>query len=203
MNKLSAFSLFGALLLCALHAGPAFAAPNPKVLIETNVGEITVELWPGKAPNSVKNFLRYVEDGHYNGTIFHRVIKRFMIQGGGFDPDFKQKPNRGPIQNEANNGEKNVRGTLAMARTSDPHSATAQFFINIGNNEALNYRAKTEDDWGYTVFGKVIEGTRVVMQIGNFPTGRGGPFPKDVPVKPIIIERVTLIPAAAQPEEQQ
>jgi len=185
------------LLAYSLYAVPVASAQNPKVILDTNVGQITLELWPGKAPNTVRNFIQYAEHGHYNGTIFHRVIKRFMIQGGGFTPDYIQKPTRAPIENEANNGEKHIRGTLAMARTSDPHSATAQFFINTGRNEALDYRGKTEDDWGYTVFGRVVEGIKVVMQIGNFPTKRDGPFAKDVPVKPIIIERATVI----QPEE--
>ena len=133
-------------------------AANPQVELKTNLGNITIELYPDKAPKTVDNFLRYVKDGYYKGTIFHRVIPGFMIQGGGFDKSFKQKPTRQPVENEAANGLKNEMGTVAMARTSEPHSATAQFFINVANNSFLNYTSPTARGYGYTVFGKVHQG---------------------------------------------
>ena len=168
-------------------------AASLQVEIKTNSGNIILELYPDKAPKTVENFLGYVKDGHYKGTIFHRVIPGFMIQGGGFDKTLKQKPTRQPIENEAANGLKNEIGTVAMARTSDPHSATAQFFINVANNAFLNYTAPTQRGYGYTVFGKVIQGMDVVNKIAATPTGSSGPFPSDVPKQMITIEEIRLL----------
>jgi len=168
-------------------------AANPQVIMTTNVGAITIELFADKAPKSVGNFLKYVQNGFYNGTIFHRVISNFMIQGGGFGTDFQRKPTDASIINEANNGLKNVKGTLAMARTSDPHSATAQFFINVKDNDFLNYSSPTPRGWGYAVFGKVIKGMNVVEKIRNVETGSKGPLRQDVPQTDIIIEKVEVI----------
>jgi peptidyl-prolyl cis-trans isomerase B (cyclophilin B) len=161
------------------------------VLITTNMGNITVELDAEKAPKTVANFLDYVAKGHYTNTIFHRVIGNFMIQGGGFDPSLKQKPADQQVENEAKNGLKNEPYTLAMARTSDPHSASAQFFINTVNNQFLDYPG--QDGWGYAVFGKVTEGTDVVDKIRKVPTGRSGMFSSDVPKEPVIIEKIEVI----------
>ena len=161
------------------------------VLITTNMGNITVELDAEKAPKSVANFLDYVAKGHYTNTIFHRVIGNFMIQGGGFDPSLKQKPADQQVENEAKNGLKNEPYTLAMARTSDPHSASAQFFINTVNNSFLDYPG--QDGWGYAVFGKVTDGTDVVDKIRKVPTGRSGMFSSDVPKDPVIIEKIEVI----------
>ena len=152
-----------------------------------------MELFPDKAPKTVENFVRYVKDGYYNGTVFHRVIPRFMIQGGGFDKSLKQKSTRAPVENEAANGLKNEAGTVAMARTSDPHSASSQFFINVANNSFLNYTAPTTRGYGYTVFGRVIKGMDVVDKIAATPTGPGGMFPSDVPKDAIIIEEARLV----------
>jgi len=168
-------------------------AANPQVIMTTNVGAITIELFADKAPKSVGNFLKYVQNGFYNGTIFHRVISNFMIQGGGFGTDFQRKPTDASIMNEANNGLKNVKGTLAMARTSDPHSATAQFFINVKDNDFLNHSSPTPRGWGYAVFGKVIKGMNVVEKIRNVETGSKGPLRQDVPQTDIIIEKVEVI----------
>ncbi|GJL75318.1 peptidylprolyl isomerase [Nitrosomonas sp.] len=173
-------------------------AANPQVLIKTNQGTVTLELYPEKAPKTVENFLHYVEDGFYKNTIFHRVIPNFMIQGGGFDTSFNQKPTRAPVENEANNGLKNEVGTIAMARTSDPHSATAQFFINVANNAFLNFTAPHPRGYGYTVFGKVIDGMEIVHQIAKTPTGSGGPFPGDVPRNMIIIEDISVLSSATE-----
>jgi peptidyl-prolyl cis-trans isomerase B (cyclophilin B) len=160
------------------------------VLITTNMGNITVELEAEKAPKSVANFLDYVGKGHYNNTIFHRVIGNFMIQGGGFEPGMKQKPADQTVENEAKNGLKNDTYTLAMARTSDPHSASAQFFINVTNNSFLDYPG--QDGWGYAVFGKVSDGTDVVDAIRKVKTTRSGMF-ADVPVEPVIIEKIEVL----------
>jgi len=160
------------------------------VVLTTNHGAITVELDAEKAPKSVENFVNYVKSGHYDGTIFHRIIDGFMIQGGGFDSGMKQKSTNEPVDNEANNGLKNDRYTLAMARTSDPHSATAQFFINVGDNDFLNYPGS--DGWGYAVFGKVTEGKDVVDAIRAVKTGRKSMF-SDVPLEDVIIEKAELI----------
>lgn len=158
------------------------------VKLHTNHGVITLELDADKAPQTVANFLAYVEAGHYNNTIFHRVIGNFMIQGGGFEPGMRQKPTGAPIENEASNGLKNARGTIAMARTSDPHSATAQFFINVSDNEFLDFKSATGQGWGYCVFGRVVEGMDVVDAIKGVRTGNKG-FHQDVPVEDVVIAR--------------
>ena len=160
------------------------------VLLTTNHGQITIELDADKAPKTVENFLSYVNSGHYDGTIFHRVIDGFMIQGGGFSPDMRQKPTEDPVENEANNGLTNDRYTIAMARTSDPHSASAQFFINVSDNDFLNYPGS--DGWGYCVFGKVTSGTEVVDKIGKVDTGRRSMF-SDVPTEDVIIEKAEIV----------
>jgi peptidyl-prolyl cis-trans isomerase B (cyclophilin B) len=160
------------------------------ILLTTNHGQITLELDADKAPKTVENFLNYVNSGHYDGTIFHRVIDGFMIQGGGFSPDMRQKPTEDPVENEANNGLTNDRYTIAMARTSDPHSASAQFFINVSDNDFLNYPGS--DGWGYCVFGKVTSGTEVVDKIGKVDTGRRSMF-SDVPTEDVIIEKAEIV----------
>ncbi len=165
-----------------------------KVLIKTNLGEMTVELYPDKAPKSVENFLAYVNGKFYDGTIFHRVIDNFMIQGGGFTPELRQKATRPAIENEAKNGLSNSRGTLAMARTGDPNSATAQFFINVVDNPRLDFTSEANGStWGYCVFGKVISGLDVVDKIKAVPTGAQGPFKSDVPTTPVVIEKISVI----------
>ena len=163
-----------------------------KVLLKTNKGDITLTLDAAKAPKSVANFLQYVKSGHYDDTIFHRVIDNFMIQGGGMTAGMKQKPTGAEIENEANNGLKNERGTLAMARTSDPHSATAQFFININDNDFLNHTAPNAQGWGYAVFGKVTDGMDVVDAIRKVKTGTTG-FHQDVPAEDVMIEKATVL----------
>ncbi|MEQ6342157.1 MAG: peptidylprolyl isomerase [Gammaproteobacteria bacterium] len=172
------------------------ADAHPHVLMETSLGNIVLELDRAKAPKSVENFIKYVQDGFYDGTIFHRVISNFMIQGGGFTSDYAQKPVRAPINNEADNGLQNMRGTIAMARTGDPHSATAQFFINTVDNDFLNHSAPNPRGWGYAVFGKVVEGMEVVDKIRAVSTGSGGPFPTDVPKVSVVIKKVSLVGAA-------
>jgi len=169
------------------------ASAEPRVQLETSEGIIVLELYPEQAPATVENFLGYVRDGFYEDTIFHRVIDGFMIQGGGFTGDYQRKATRDPVENEADNNLKNRRGTLAMARTSDPHSATAQFFINVVDNEFLDHTAPTPQGWGYTVFGEVVEGMDVVDRIRQLPTGPGGPFPRDVPRNPVTIENVSVL----------
>lgn len=188
--------------LFLLFAFPAHSTEQlkPMVTIQTNVGTIVVELEAEKAPKTVENFLRYVKDGFYDGTIFHRVIGNFMIQGGGFTKDYQQKPTHASITNEADNGLKNVRGSIAMARTPDPHSATAQFFINVVDNSFLNHTARTPSGWGYAVFGKVTQGMEVVDKIKETKTGSGGPFPTDVPQTSIVIEKMFLNEAASSTE---
>ena len=181
------------LVVLSVAAGsPGAMAADPQVDLKTNLGTIRVELYPAKAPKTVANFLQYVKDGHYNGVIFHRVIPNFMIQVGGFEKSMKEKPTRAPIENEAKNGLKNDLGTLAMARTSAPHSASAQFFINVKDNNFLN-SAAAQDGWGYAVFGKVVSGMDVVMKIAQVPTGNVGPF-GDVPKEAVVIESATLVP---------
>ena len=175
-----------------LFSSTAFAT-NPQVIIKTNLGDVTLELYPEKAPQTVENFLGYVADDFYKDTIFHRVIPNFMVQGGGFDTNYKEKTTKPPIQIESDNGLKNEIGTIAMARTSNVHSATAQFFINVANNGFLNFTAPSQSGYGYTVFGKVTSGMDVVNQIGITPTGSGGPFPRDVPKSAIIIKTIELI----------
>jgi len=162
------------------------------VKLITNHGDIVIELDAEKAPESVKNFISYVEAGHYNNTVFHRVINGFMIQGGGFEPGMKQKPTSAPIKNEADNGLKNEAGTIAMARTQDPNSATAQFFINVADNDFLNYRSPDVQGWGYCVFGRVSEGMDVVNKIKSVKTGTSG-FHQDVPKEDVIIQRAEVI----------
>lgn len=181
------------LILTALCAAPALAASsNPAVKLETSMGDIVVRLDAAKAPETVANFVAYVKAGHYDGTIFHRVIKDFMVQGGGMTPDMKEKPTNKPIKNEASNGLKNQKYTIAMARTSDPHSATSQFFINTKDNTFLDFKAPSGTDWGYAVFGKVIKGQNVVDKIGAVATGRRG-MHDDVPREPVIIKKATII----------
>jgi peptidyl-prolyl cis-trans isomerase A (cyclophilin A)/peptidyl-prolyl cis-trans isomerase B (cyclophilin B) len=182
MQLLAALSLTGITYV-------ASAADLPHVLLKTSMGEVVLELYPEKAPKTVANFLQYVKSGHYNGTIFHRVIDNFMIQGGGFDKDMQQKPTNPPIENEAKNGLKNDTYTVAMARTAVPHSASAQFFINVKNNRFLDYPG--QDGWGYCVFGKVIKGTDVVDRIKSVETTSSGMY-QNVPVKPVVIESAAL-----------
>jgi len=184
--------------VASTFAVPALAA-NPQVEFDTTAGKIRVELYPDAAPKTVANFLDYVKAKHYDGTQFHRVIGGFMIQGGGFTADFKQKPTKDPVPIESEQSSKagllNVPGTLAMARTSDPNSATAQFFINVADNKFLNFREPTMQGYGYTVFGKVVSGMDVVDKIAKSPTGAGGPFPKDVPTAPVIIKQAVIVEA--------
>ena len=200
------------------------AAADPRVKFVTSDGDFVIEVYPDKAPKTVANFLQYVKDKHYDGTIFHRVIKGFMVQGGGFDKDYKEKPTRGSVIHEGRQslakGLKNEAGSVAMARTNDPHSATAQFFVNVVNNDFLDpvlippgdpvpkfeYRGQTYENvpranlehhpqlYGYTVFGKVVSGMDTIEKIRNEPTGKGGPFPTDVPQKQVVIESATLLP---------
>ncbi|KPK20649.1 MAG: peptidyl-prolyl cis-trans isomerase [Betaproteobacteria bacterium] len=182
-------------LIAALWSVASISA-NPQVELKTNMGVIVLELYPERTPATVKNFIQYVKDGHYNGTVFHRVIPKFMIQGGGFSPDFKQRPVGKPIRNEAANGIKNTIGTVAMARTSEPHSATAQFFINIADNDFLNFRYPTREGYGYCAFGRVIKGMNVVQRIASVATGPGPAPHRDVPRQPVVIEQATVIEAA-------
>jgi peptidyl-prolyl cis-trans isomerase B (cyclophilin B) len=180
------------LLLIFCLTGPAAAADKPQVIMETSKGTVVIELNAQKAPITTANFLAYVQSGFYDNTIFHRVIRGFMIQGGGLTADMRKKPNREPIRNEADNGLKNIAGTIAMARTGDPHSATAQFFINVKDNPFLDHRAKTPRGWGYCVFGRVIKGMDVVHAIENVPTGRQAGR-ADVPIEPVVIQHMTLV----------
>lgn len=182
---LALLSLPALLLACV-------AAVAQEVTLKTNMGEIVLELDAEKAPQSVENFLQYVRDGFYDGTIFHRVIDGFMIQGGGFTESYQRKDTRDPIQNEAPNGLKNMTGTIAMARTGDPHSATAQFFINVSDNDFLNHTKPDARGWGYAVFGKVSKGMEAVDAIRQLATGGGGPFGQDVPQQAVIIESATV-----------
>ena len=182
-----------ALAASATLTMPALAA-NPMVEMKTNQGEIVVELYADKAPKSAENFVQYVKDGFYDGTVFHRVIDGFMIQGGGFDAQMNQKATRAPIENEAKNGLRNEPGTLAMARTSDPHSATAQFFINLKPNTFLDYPSR--DGWGYAVFGKVVRGMDVVEKIGKLATGNLG-MHQNVPLEPVVVESARLLETPA------
>jgi peptidyl-prolyl cis-trans isomerase B (cyclophilin B) len=195
MKVLTKLLLIPGLMLLLTTAMAQADDKAPRVLLKTSMGDITLELDQAKAPNTVDNFLKYVNEGFYNGTIFHRVIDGFMIQGGGFTQDFQKKPTRAPIKNEADNGLKNVRGTIAMARTGFPHSATAQFFINVVDNGFLDFRAPSGQNWGYAVFGKVVDGMDVVDKIRKIPTGPGGPFPRDVPRTPVVIQSASLITA--------
>lgn len=164
--------------------------PATVVEVATNQGTFAIELDPARAPKTVENFLRYVDAKHYDGTIFHRVIATFMIQGGGFDQRMEKKQVGAPVQNEADNGLKNVRGSVAMARTSDPHSATSQFFVNVKDNTSLDHQAKNDVGWGYAVFGRVIEGMDVVDKIKDVRTGPAGPFSKDAPLQTVVIDHI-------------
>ena len=179
-------------MLSAAAAAPGALGADPQVDLKTSAGTIRLELYPAKAPKTVANFLQYVKDGHYDGTLFHRVIDGFMIQGGGFDGSYKQKATRDPIPNEAKNGLQNDLGTIAMARTSAPHSASAQFFINVKDNDFLN-AAAAQDGWGYAVFGKVVSGMDVVTKIAKTPTGPGGPFRSDVPRETVTILSASVV----------
>jgi len=179
------------IVLSAAAAAPGAAAANPQVDLKTSAGTIRLELYPAKAPKTVENFLQYLKDGHYNDTIFHRVIDGFMIQGGGFEKSFRQKTTRAPVPNEAKNGLKNDLGTVTMARTSAPHSASAQFFINVKDNDFLN-AARAQDGWGYAVFGKVVSGLDVVMKISKVATGSSGPH-ENVPREAVVIESATVV----------
>jgi cyclophilin family peptidyl-prolyl cis-trans isomerase len=194
-----------ALMLPAFAQGPAPVAASsthqaaPRVKLATSAGDIVIEVYPDKAPKTVENFLQYVRDKHYDGTIFHRVIDNFMIQGGGYDARYAQKPTRAPIPHEgrealARGGPRNVTGTIAMARTMDPNSASAQFFINVKDNAFLDHTAPTMQGYGYTVFGKVVAGMDVVNRIKSQPTGPGGPFPSDVPRTAVVIQSATILP---------
>ncbi|MEM1176995.1 MAG: peptidylprolyl isomerase [Acidobacteriota bacterium] len=204
MTKLIAMSLLTLLATAPVSAQEAAASASataepaaaeasagPQVTVDTSKGTIVIELFPDKAPKTVENFLSYVNAGFYDGTIFHRVIPGFMIQGGGFSPDMKKKQTRAAIQNEADNGLKNDRGTLAMARTGNPNSATAQFFINSINNDFLNHTAKTPRGWGYAVFARVVEGMDVVDAISEVPTGQKNRM-RDVPQEPVVIKKATV-----------
>ena len=187
-KHLIAFALLASSALSALAA-------NPMVELKTNQGDIVVEVFADKAPKSADNFIQYVKDGFYNGTVFHRVIDGFMIQGGGFDADMKQKSTRAPIENEARNGLRNEVGTLAMARTADPHSASSQFFINLVPNTALDYPSR--DGWGYAVFAKVVKGLDVVETIAKLPTANRG-FHQNVPVEAVIVNSARVLEPAAE-----
>jgi peptidyl-prolyl cis-trans isomerase A (cyclophilin A)/peptidyl-prolyl cis-trans isomerase B (cyclophilin B) len=185
------------LVLSAAVGGTGALASETQVDIKTNVGTVRLTLYPSKAPKTVENFLQYVADGHYNGTIMHRVIDGFMVQGGGFDAGFQQKQTRAPIPNEARGGVeaglKNEAGSVAMARTANPDSATAQFFINVSDNGFLNSGDPRGDGHGYAVFAKVVSGMDVVNTIAKMPTGPGGPFPRDVPRERVIIESIVVV----------
>ncbi|MDI1362831.1 peptidylprolyl isomerase [Methylotenera sp.] len=190
MRKFYAVAILAVSATLALLSAPAMAA-NPQVTFETNRGNFVVELYPEKAPKTVANFLKYVNSGFYKETIFHRVINRFMIQGGGFNADMSEKQTLAPISNEADNGLKNEIGTIAMARTNDPDSATAQFFINLENNVPLNYQGPDPELIGYCVFGRVLKGMDVVREIGITPTINVGPY-YDVPKSAILIHQVKI-----------
>lgn len=197
-SKLLSYLLAGALIFSAV---PAFSkinqqettmSTNPKVKLSTNFGDITIQLDSEHAPVTTENFLSYVKDGFYDNVIFHRVIPGFMVQGGGFEPGMKEKTTKAPIKNEADNGLKNDKYTLAMARTSDPHSASAQFFINSNDNDFLNFKAPNAQGWGYAVFGKVVEGTSVVDKIEQVKTGSKG-FHQDVPTEDVVIKKAEVV----------
>lgn len=186
LQGLARMMVAGAIAMCTV------VAQAQTVRLVTSQGDIVLQLDPAKAPRTVENFVQYVKAGHYNGTVFHRVIDGFMIQGGGMTPDMKEKPTRAPIQLESQNGLSNQRGTVAMARTRDPHSATAQFFINAANNDFLNFKAESVQGWGYAVFGKVVAGTEVVDAIEKVRTGRKG-FHDDVPLEDVVITKAVEV----------
>jgi cyclophilin family peptidyl-prolyl cis-trans isomerase len=191
-----AVALFAAGMLACANS----YAANPKVELDTSAGPIVIELYPDAAPKTVENFLTYVKAKHYDGTQFHRVIPGFMIQGGGYDEKFYEKPTRPPIAIESEESVKaglsNVPGTVAMARTGNPNSATAQFFINVADNKRLDFRSKDVAGYGYTVFGKVVSGMDTVNKIAKAPTGKGGPFPTDVPQQPVVIKSAKVVEGA-------
>lgn len=191
MNKVLKLFLLFVFIIIFITTSKA-QAETTMVKMETSKGVITIELDGDKAPETVANFKTYVQEGFYDGTIFHRVIPNFMIQGGGFTTDMAQKPTHDPVKNEANNGLKNDTGTIAMARTQDPHSATAQFFINVKDNDFLNFSSESSQGWGYAVFGKVTEGMDVVNTIKDVQTTTVGPY-QDVPAETVTIEKVTII----------
>ena len=195
INKLITLCFGAGLAYSAVGANGGGAVTNPKVRMTTSAGIVEIELDAKRAPTSTENFLKYVDQGAYDGTIFHRVIPRFMIQGGGFTPGMKQKPTGKPIKNEADNGLKNTAGTIAMARTGDPHSATAQFFINTVDNPFLDHRDKSTQGWGYTVFGKVPNGMDVVKKIEAVPTGNRG-MHQNVPREDVVIQKIERVSAA-------
>ncbi len=184
----------------AQDATPGGQAPGgqakdrkPRVLLQTSMGDMVLELEAARTPVTVENFLSYVRAGHYDGTIFHRVIRGFVIQGGNFTSDFGRKSTRATIRNEADRGLSNERGTIAMARTSDPHSASDQFFINMRFNGTLNHRSKSATGWGYTAFGRVVKGMNIASRISRVPTGAAGPFPSDAPLSPVILQKASII----------
>ena len=184
-------------LMCFVLTAQA-QSTNPQVKFVTSAGEFIVEVYPDKTPKTAENFLSYVRDGHYNGTLFHRVINNFMVQGGGYDTKYNEKNTRPPIKHEgaeakANGGLRNTVGTLSMARTNNPHSASAQFFINVKDNDFLDHQSTTSQGWGYVAFGKVISGMDVINRIKALPTGPGGPFPTDVPQTPGVIQSAPLV----------
>jgi peptidyl-prolyl cis-trans isomerase B (cyclophilin B) len=195
-TRLALFLVPLLLAAASLFASPAALAQAPRVELQTNFGSIVIELYPDRAPDTVANFLQYVKEGHYDGTVFHRVIRGFMAQGGGFTAEFKEKPTREPIKNEAErtlkSGLRNEIGTVAMARTRDPHSATAQFFINTTDNGFLDFKSESPQGWGYAVFGKVVAGSEVVDAIEKAKTGRKG-FHDDVPLEDVVITRAVEI----------
>ena len=203
MKSSALFSLALCTLMTTAGAETVTTDAAPRVRLQTNQGPIVLTLDAAKAPKTVANFLTYVKEGHYDGVIFHRVIGNFMIQGGGYDSAYKERPTHSPIQNEADNGLQNNRGTIAMARTGEPHSASAQFFINVVDNHFLNFRSKNPQGWGYAVFGSVVEGMDVVDKIRVIPTGAGGPFSSDLPKTPVIIEKATIETAATVTEEKK
>ncbi len=189
-------------LCCLLLTGVPLAHAGPQVKLTTNLGDIVLDLDTERAPETVANFLNYVDSEFYDGTIFHRVIDGFMIQGGGFDADYRRKPAEDPISNEATNGLSNVHYSVAMARTNAPHSATSQFFINTADNVNLDHTATTPRGWGYAVFGRVVEGTDIVDAISEVPTGPGGSFSRDAPREQVVIESVTRLEADASSSER-
>jgi len=184
------------LVMAGIISSPVFAE-DPRVVMSTTMGDITIQLDERRAPQTVQNFLAYVDDGFYTNTLFHRVIEGFMIQGGGFTTDYQRKRTRAPVSNEAYNGLRNDRYTISMARTTNPHSATSQFFINSENNRNLNHSGTTQRGWGYAVFGKVVSGREVVDEISTVSTGRGGPFSRDAPIKQVVILSVVREEALA------
>ena len=193
---LKSFQSFAAVLALVFPLTTLAATTNPQVELRTTMGVIVVELDQDKAPATVANFLQYVKEGHYNGTVFHRVIPGFMIQTGGFTADMQEKPTRASIKNEASNGLRNTAGTLAMARRPDPHSASAPFFINLSDNAFLDFKAATQSGYGYAVFGKVVSGMDVVNKIAAVRTGPKAPH-DDVPLKPVVIESARIVGAGA------